>query len=94
MRERKNDIGHALLGDFGAASFLPAVAPSQQGLLQRIEVRAFGVLLGELLARCAERSEALAALQADCVQPQVLARPDFAQVERVLRRQGRLLQEA
>lgn len=41
--------GHALLGDMGAASFLPAdVADSQA--LQRLEVRAFGCLLEELLA--------------------------------------------
>ena len=86
--------GNGLLGDFGAASFFAPDASETAAALQRIEVRAFGVLLGELLARCAERSEALAALQADCVQPQVLARPSFAEIEQVLRRQGRLLQEA
>lgn len=86
--------GHSLLGDFGAASFHDADGSVAARLIERIEVRAFGVLLGELLACCGEASEELADLQASCVQPQVLARPDFAQVERVLRRQGRLLQEA
>lgn len=86
--------GNAVLGDFGAASFFAQDGSAAADALQRIEVRAFGVLLGELLACCGEASEELADLQASCVQPQVLARPDFAQVERVLRRQGRLLQEA
>ena len=45
-----NAAGTALLGDFGAASFghLETLFPR----LQRLEVRAFGCLLEELLARC------------------------------------------
>jgi hypothetical protein len=43
--------GDALLGDFGAASRFGADDP-QATALQRLEVRAFGLLLGELLARC------------------------------------------
>jgi len=43
--------GKGLLGDFGAASAYDVSAP-QAGALQRIEVRAFGILLGELLERC------------------------------------------
>jgi len=44
--------GEALLGDFGAASFFyPDNASWAQGL-QRLEVRAFGHLLQELLLRC------------------------------------------
>ena len=78
-----DDIGHALLGDFGAASFLPAVAPSQQGLLQRIEVRAFGILLEELLQRCevpGEHAAQLAELVRRCQQPEVGARPGFDEI--------------
>jgi hypothetical protein len=41
-----------LLGDFGAASFLPVDDQDICERLQRIEVRAFGYLLEELLARC------------------------------------------
>ena len=40
--------GHGLLGDFGAASFLPPDEPDQALALQRIEARAFGLLLEEL----------------------------------------------
>lgn len=43
--------GHAFLGDFGAACFKPAEA-AQSLALEKIEVRAFGYLLEELLERC------------------------------------------
>ncbi|WP_426113134.1 leucine-rich repeat-containing protein kinase family protein [Massilia sp. PWRC2] len=84
---RHSDQGQALLGDFGAASLL---APGPQATaLQRLEVRAFGVLLGELLARCdggdggtAAVLNSLAQLQHDCVQANVAARPLFADIAR------------
>ena len=44
--------GEALLGDFGAASFFERNHQPLADALQRIEVRAFGCLLEELLARC------------------------------------------
>ena len=46
-----NAQGDCLLGDFGAASFHATADTLQTRALQRIEVRAFGILLGELLAR-------------------------------------------
>ena len=46
------DAGACLLGDFGAASMFAPGSP-QGDLLQGIEARAFGVLLGELIAHCA-----------------------------------------
>lgn len=52
----------ALLGDFGAASFLPAAQPALHAALRALDLRAFGVLLGEWLAR------------ADGAAPGVLAR--------------------
>jgi hypothetical protein len=69
--------GGALLGDFGAASFHPA---PMAAALERIEVRAFGCLLDELLARCDGADPALRALQAQCVQPAVASRPRFAEI--------------
>ncbi len=69
--------GGALLGDFGAASFHP---PSMADALERIEVRAFGCLLEELLARCDVAAPALQALQARCVQPTVASRPRLAEI--------------
>jgi len=74
--------GGALLGDFGAASFY--VAGSSSGAaLERLEVRAFGCLLEELMAHCqlpvSLRNE-LTVLMHDCLQEVVTARPDFASV--------------
>ena len=52
------ETGDAVLGDFGAASLLPATRESEA--LQRIEVRAWGLLFGEVLERCAEEPPGLA----------------------------------
>ena len=78
--------GECLLGDFGAAAFYPDQATGQT--LERIEVRAFGILLGEWLARCdasEEQTARLRALKERCVQPDVMDRPDFASVEQLIR---------
>ncbi|MBH3428034.1 leucine-rich repeat-containing protein kinase family protein [Pseudomonas alkylphenolica] len=75
-----DDHGDCLLGDFGAASFYPQDGSATAAALQRIEVLAFGVLLGELLSRCETQCEALQALQRACVQPEVRLRPEFAEI--------------
>ncbi|WP_218510907.1 leucine-rich repeat-containing protein kinase family protein [Variovorax sp. dw_308] len=78
--------GQALLGDFGAASFVGTGA--QAPALERIEVRAFGCLLEELLDRCIDADEAALApwraLQSRCLEDTVALRPDFAQVSAAL----------
>jgi hypothetical protein len=73
--------GRSLLGDFGAASFYdPASAQAVQ--LQRLEVRAFGFLLEELIARCdAVPAPELTRLQAACVHDDATSRPLFAEIE-------------
>lgn len=79
--------GEALLGDFGAASFFDAAALTAASL-QRLETRAFGCLLEELLAHCSAGNEAtllaLADLQRRCVQPTVAERPPLAEVAQEL----------
>lgn len=80
-----NAQGDCLLGDFGAASFHAQDDTEQSRALQRLEVRAFGILLEELLERgdgslSLEQRQKLAALVQRCCQPEVLARPGFAQV--------------
>jgi serine/threonine protein kinase len=83
-----NAEGHGLLGDFGAASFLPIQDKDTSQALQRIEVRAFGILLGELLALCSESADDVeqaikskfVALQRRCTQAHVPERPLFAEV--------------
>ena len=81
-----NEAGDCLLGDFGAASFHAIADTMETRALQRIEVRAFGVLLGELLERVeAQVSEELVALRERCCQPDVLARPGFEEIEALLK---------
>jgi serine/threonine protein kinase len=84
-----NERGDCLLGDFGGASFHAIADTAQTRALQRIEVRAFGILLGELLARIdSGLSDQLRAvleeLERRCCQAEVLARPGFAEVMRQL----------
>jgi hypothetical protein len=84
-----DDVGDCLLGDFGAASFLPQDR-QQAEAMQRIEVRAFACLLEELIARCRTTAEdapvlnALRALQQRCDSKQAGSRPLFAEVHRQL----------
>lgn len=80
-----NSAGECLLGDFGAASFHATADTLETRALQRIEVRAFGVLLGELLERVeGAAGDDLIELQISCCQPDVLARPSFEDIELVL----------
>jgi len=57
-----DDDGGSLLGDFGAASFLPIDDPVRSLALQRIDQRALGWLIDELAQRC-DHPAALAALR-------------------------------
>lgn len=73
--------GRAVLSDLGAASFLPTNDAVQSRALQRLELRAWGLLLGELLDHVVPSSAESATvaqlrrLQADCVQAPSSARP-------------------
>ena len=80
-----NEVGDCLLGDFGAASFHATTDTLETRALQRLEVRAFGVLLGELLERVETGlSGELLELQKMCCQPDVLARPSFEEINALL----------
>lgn len=72
-----DDHGQCLLGDFGAASFHSTAEQPAAILLQRLEVRAFGILLSELLAHCTQPDEQLQALAEHCQQADVAQRPGF-----------------
>lgn len=86
-----NGHGHAFLGDFGAASFYTPASPIAE-CLQRIEVRAFGCLLEELLAHCTTPSgpkaqvtlAQLGALKTACLSDQTKLRPLFGGIEDAL----------
>lgn len=81
-----NAAGHALLGDFGAAWFLPAADAAQATAMQRLEVRAFGCLLEELIDRCQADAHAHTAFNAlihiktQCLQMDPQSRPLFVEI--------------
>ena len=67
-------LGTALVSDFGGATRY-----GSGGGFEPIEVRAFGILLGELLERTVDPVPAgLTQVQQDCVQEVPAQRPDFA----------------
>jgi hypothetical protein len=79
------DAGEAVLSDFGAACALPE--GDEADAWRRIEVRAWGLLLGELLDRCAPDAFAmtkLRELERACVQPVPRARPLMGEVVEAL----------
>ena len=87
-----NGASRALLSDFGAASFFDRDDAATAGALQRLEVRAFGCLLEELLAAVDHPADSrcgpLAALRDACVQPLVAQRPLFSDLVAALAAAG------
>lgn len=81
--------GQVLLGDFGAASFYERDGAIAKGI-ERIEVRAFGCMLEELIERCAgvdQSTDALAVLQdlkSACLSEEPADRPSFSEIDRRL----------
>ena len=79
--------GRVLLGDFGAASFVPPGEPQLAAALERIELRAFGCLLEELAGHCPPApGVTLAQLARRCLVADPRERPSFAEVEEALAR--------
>lgn len=84
--------GRALLGDFGAASFYPLDDQALAARLQRIEVRAFGCLLEELIERVDADQQtatpatmaALRELDSACLSEEISERPAFEEIARRL----------
>jgi serine/threonine protein kinase len=81
--------GRALLGDFGAASFYDTGDRALAVALQRLEARAYGCLLEELLERCGAVDEVdaqspvavqLAALKTRCLSEDIDSRPLFDEI--------------
>lgn len=73
------DTGNVKLGDFGAASLFERDSNFATPL-QRLEVRAYGCLLQELIAHCDDAIPEIEQLAAECLQQQVNARPLFADI--------------
>jgi Protein tyrosine and serine/threonine kinase/Leucine rich repeat len=95
-----DDRGDCLLGDFGAASSYDRTDPIASLALEKLEIRAFGCLLEDLLVRCqlpdvvdgAVRNEnreklvldRMIKLQQDCLQPLPTDRPLFIEIGSIL----------
>ncbi len=76
--------GRVLLGDFGAASLLTPDC-LQAEALQRIEVRAYGILLEELIARCPTPFPLqLATIARACLSDENRSRPLFSEIVHAL----------
>ena len=76
---------HALVSDFGAACVYRANTSLNHKLIEKIEVRAFGILLGELVARASAEVDrdtlrSLKALVHSCTAADVAARPRFEEI--------------
>jgi len=67
--------GHCYFGDFGAATFYDKKNP----LYEKIEVRAFGCLLEDLLSQCPNKEDEaylyLEDLARECMDTEVVKRP-------------------
>ena len=75
-----DSTGAAKLGDFGASFYYGELAPSAQKLIERVEVRAFGVLCAEIATRVvsdAATRDRLLAVADDCLRGDAAARPSF-----------------
>mmetsp|Transcript_7993 Transcript_7993/g.23837 ORF Transcript_7993/g.23837 Transcript_7993/m.23837 type:complete len:370 (-) Transcript_7993:29-1138(-) len=75
--------GGAKLGDFGAATYYGALPAATQRLLERVEVRAFGVLMAELATRIAgdpAARDALLGVSEAALGAEPAARPAFAEL--------------
>ncbi|GAA4295101.1 leucine-rich repeat-containing protein kinase family protein [Nibribacter koreensis] len=83
-----NEQGNPLFGDFGAATVYDVKNEELGKALEKLEVRAFGCLLEDLLpfvtfdapARQKTREDLLL-LQADCLHPVASNRPSFLEIE-------------
>ncbi|NEQ46071.1 MAG: serine/threonine-protein kinase [Leptolyngbya sp. SIOISBB] len=80
-----NSNGDSFLGDFGAATFFDVANISLRTALERVEVRAFGCLLQDLLEHCppqdaeanSEVFQTLQGMQQACMSPTITDRPRF-----------------
>jgi hypothetical protein len=82
------EAGDCLLSDFGAAAFYDVEDRAIASTLERLEVRAFGCLLEDMLDRCTsddrtaypQKLDALYALKESCMTPILADRPRFHEI--------------
>jgi tRNA A-37 threonylcarbamoyl transferase component Bud32 len=87
-----DENGHSLLGDFGAATLYDNIDDIECASFERLEVRAFGCLLEDMLDRCKPEDldshkdivEALRDLKHKCMDVKVSNRPFFRDISNML----------
>jgi len=77
-----NDMGKTLFGDFGAASFYDRKNATQSFYIERIEVKAYGYFLDDLLSLLGQNTvtsfvDEMCQLRDNCLSPNYHIRPDF-----------------
>ena len=103
-----DEQGRVLFGDFGAATNLSFLEQEQRDAMERIEVRAFGCLLDDLLALVAvspidcpadsteefQSIEKLTELKNQCMKNDCITRPSFVEIQQLCKRLSqKLMQE-
>jgi hypothetical protein len=84
-----NENAYPLLSDFGAASMY-SLKDNYAPLFQRLEIRAFGCLLDDLLTHLDSDEHnhpslnILSQLRSDCMKDETLSRPDFKSIRKQL----------
>jgi len=87
-----DEKGHSLLGDFGAATLYEHIDDVACESFERLEVRAFGCLLEDMLDRCKPEEldahkkivEVLRDLKHSCMNEEVSRRPLFRDIFTIL----------
>jgi hypothetical protein len=76
-----DDCGHTIFGDFGAATIY-GITHKQANLFEKIDVRAFGCLLDDLLSHSENKhsNADLLILKNQCMSPKIEERPTFADI--------------
>ena len=86
-----DEMANSLLSDYGAATWYDRRDAERGKLLERIEVRAFGCLLDDMLSHIDPKDEhhpitkTLINLRQECFDESIMQRPDFIRIEKIIK---------
>ena len=78
-----NEVGKSYFGDFGAATFY-AKNSEEAPYLERLDIRAFGCLIQDVVSLMSTDENGLITLYEKCMLEEVLERPSFEELAKVL----------
>jgi tRNA A-37 threonylcarbamoyl transferase component Bud32 len=78
-----NEVGKSYFGDFGAATFY-AKNSEEAPYLERLDIRAFGCLIQDVVSLMSADEKGLITLYEKCMLEEVLERPSFEELAKVL----------